>query len=308
VAAATSPAEPCYLALHRSGELAERARQARSRLAACDLCAHQCLVDRNAERGECRTGTRAVVASRHPHHGEEAPLRGWNGSGTIFFSWCNLECRFCSNHDISMQGRGAEVESSAVASMMLELEAAGCHNINFVSPSHVVPMILEAVDAAAAAGLRLPLVYNTGGYDSPDTLDLLDGVIDIYMPDMKYSDDAVAEELSGAAGYAAVNRAAVRKMHAQVGDLLTDNRGIARRGLLVRHLVLPGGLAGTAEIAKFLAAEISPDTYVNVMAQYHPAWRACERPPLDRPLSAKEYREAVAIVRSAGLERLDGEP
>jgi len=246
-----------------------------------------------------------VVSSYNPHFGEEDPLVGRGGSGTIFFAWCNLKCQYCQNYDISQLGHGREVEPEALASMMLWLQEHGCHNINFVSPTHVVPQILAGLLLAAQAGLRLPLVYNTGGYDSLNTLTLLDGVVDIYMPDMKYADAEIAERYSKVKNYPAVNQAAVREMHRQVGDLVIDEDGVAQRGLLVRHLVLPGGLAGTAEIVRFLAEEISLNTYLNVMAQYRPCYRADRFPELNRSLTAEEYAEAVSLALQAGLTRLD---
>jgi len=297
--------EPAYLQLARTGELRRRAEQAWARLASCDLCAQNCRVDRHVTCGVCCTGTLAVVASYGPHHGEENPLRGWYGSGTIFFTHCNLKCQFCQNYDISQLGQGREVEPEEIAAMLLELQEMGCHNVNFVSPSHVVAQILAAVAIAAEAGLRLPLVWNTGGYDSLTALELLDGVIDIYMPDMKYADDKTALRLSKARNYPEVNRAAVREMHRQAGDLALNEHGVAQRGLLVRHLVLPGGLAGTPETARFLAEEISRDTYINIMAQYRPCYRAHEHPLLDRPITRKEYADAVAACRAAGLHRFD---
>ena len=297
--------EPAYLSLLRSGELARRVEAAYLHLASCDLCAQECHVDRHTERGVCRTGMQAVISSFGPHHGEENPLRGVYGSGTIFITRCNLKCQFCQNYDISQLGEGNGVEPEEIVTMMLDLQAMGCHNINFVSPSHVVAQLLAAVAIAAQAGLRLPLVYNTGGYDSLAALQLLDGVIDIYMPDMKYSDARLAQKLSKARSYPEVNRAAVKEMHRQVGDLVVDERGVAQRGLLVRHLVLPHGLAGTAQIARFLAKEISPDTYINVMTQYRPAFKASQHPPLDQCITPREYAEAVAICREAGLHRFD---
>lgn len=297
--------QAAYRALHQSGELARRVQEAYERLSACDLCGWNCQVDRNVRQGVCRTGARAVVSSYGPHLGEEDPLRGWRGSGTLFFAWCNLKCQFCQNYDISQLGHGQAVEPETIARYMLDLEDQGCHNINFVSPSHVVPMILAAVDIAAARGLHIPLVYNTGGYDSMEALKLLDGVIDIYMPDMKYADAQAAQKYSKAQDYPAINQAAVREMHRQVGDLVIDEHGIARRGLLVRHLVLPAGLAGTAEIARFLAQEISRDTYINVMPQYRPCYKAHDLPPLDRPITHQEYEQAVQQVLAAGLHRLD---
>ena len=277
-------------------------------MSACDLCARACGVDRSERLGACRTGTKAVVASWGPHHGEEDPLRGWAGSGTIFFSSCNLRCVFCQNSDISQGRFGREVTGGELAEIMLSLLRTGCHNINLVSPSHVVAPILEAVWLAALRGLRLPLVYNTGGYDSLEALRLLDGVINIYMPDMKYDDTRIARRFSRVLGYPAANRRAVREMHRQVGDLVLDADGLAVRGLLVRHLVLPGGLTGTQGILRFLAEEISPDTYLNLMDQYRPAFRAAEHPPLDRRLAQTEFLQAVLAARRAGLTRLDGPP
>lgn len=297
--------KPAYLELHRKGELIQRARQAREHERACDLCARYCGVDRAERLGGCHTGLKAYVASYGPHHGEEDPLRGRRGSGTIFFSWCNLRCQYCQNHDISQGPAGREVESKELASMMLSLQASGCHNINFVSPSHVVAEILEALVIAAEAGLRVPLVYNTGGYDSPEALALLDGVIDIYMPDMKYSDKDAARKFSKVGDYPRLNQAAVREMHRQVGDLQLDEQGIAQRGLLVRHLVLPKGLSGTKEIVRFLAQEISTDTYLNLMDQYRPAYKAWDHPPLDRPIKSQEFKRALKMAQAAGLTRLD---
>jgi len=298
--------EPAYVALLRSGELKRRVAEAYERLRECDLCARECGVNRReGEVGVCRTGERAVVCSHHAHFGEENPLVGAHGSGTIFFSLCNLNCQYCQNYDISQVGAGREVEPEALAAMMLQLQDEGCHNVNFVSPSHVVAQILAGVLIAAAAGLRLPLVYNTGGYDSMAALRLLDGVFDMYMPDMKYADEVVGGRYSKAKDYPTVNQAAVKEMHRQVGDLVLDDRGVALRGLLVRHLVLPNGLAGTTEIARFLAEEVSRDTYINVMDQYRPCYRANEYPALDRRITQAEYEEAVAAVRAVGLWRLD---
>jgi putative pyruvate formate lyase activating enzyme len=299
--------EPAYLALHRSGELAERARLALGRLACCDLCARYCRVDRlaSARGAVCRTGRRARVATYGPHHGEERPLSGRRGSGTIFFAWCSLRCDFCQNWEISRRGAGAEVDGVGLATMMLELQAMGCHNVNLVTPSHVVAQVLEAVAVAAHAGLRIPLVYNTGGYDSPEALELLDGVVDVYMPDMKYGSSEVARRLSHVADYVEVNRRAVREMHRQVGDLVLGECGVAVRGLLVRHLVLPGDLAGTRQVLGFIAAELSRDTYVNLMGQYRPEYRAAEHPPLDRRPTAAELLRAHEIAGELGLHRLD---
>jgi len=296
---------PSYLALLGSGELKQRVQGAYERLHACDFCGRGCHVDRYEQLGACKTGVRAVVSSSGPHLGEEDPLRGYYGSGTIFFAWCNLNCQFCQNYDISQLGYGQEVELEELAGMMLSLQAQGCHNINFVSPTHVTPQILAAVLIAAEAGLRLPLVWNTGGYDSLAALALLDGVVDIYMPDMKYADEETAYKYSRVKQYPAVNQAAVREMHRQVGDLVLDKNSIALQGLLVRHLVLPEGLVGTAEIAHFLVEEVSRDTYINVMDQYRPCYKAAELPPLDRPITRAEYEQAVHQAREAGLHRFD---
>jgi putative pyruvate formate lyase activating enzyme len=299
--------EAAYLTLHRGGELAERARLALDRLASCDLCARYCRVDRltSARGAVCRTGRWARVTSYGPHHGEERPISGWRGSGTIFFAWCSLRCEFCQNWEISQRGVGAEVDANGLAAMMLELQRGGCHNVNLVTPSHVVAQILEALVIAADAGLGLPLVYNTGGYDSPEALALLDGVVDIYMPDMKYGDSGLARRYSHVREYVAVNRRAVREMHRQVGDLVVDDEGVARRGLLVRHLVLPEDLAGSEEVLGFIASELSLDTYLNLMAQYRPCYRASEHPPLDRRPTPAELGRVRGAARRLGLRRLD---
>jgi putative pyruvate formate lyase activating enzyme len=295
--------EAAYVGLCRSGELERRAAKAAVRLEACDICARRCGVNRrlSSEGAGCHTGGNAWVSSYGPHFGEEDPLVGSMGSGTIFFTWCNLRCQFCQNYEISQAGDGREVEPGELARMMLALQSQGCHNVNLVSPSHVVPQILAALVLAAGIGLRLPLVYNTGGYDALETLALLDGVVDIYMPDMKYGDAEVARRYSGVGRYPEINRAAVREMHRQVGDLTMDDRGVAVRGLLVRHLVLPEGLAGTAETVRFLRDEVSPQTYINVMQQYRPCYRAQELPPLDRPVTRAEYAAAVRLAEEAGL-------
>lgn len=301
---------PAYLRLLKSGELEQRVRQAYEHLSHCDLCAWECGVNRNAGvLGVCRTGVKARVSSFGPHLGEEDPLRGWRGSGTIFIARCNLRCQYCQNYDISQTDAGEELEPAELAAMMLELQRAGCHNINLVSPSHVVPQILAAISIAAQKGLRLPIVYNTGGYDSLTALALLDGVIDIYMPDMKYSSPQIARHYSKIPHYPESNRSAVKEMHRQVGDLQINEQGLAERGLLVRHLVLPNGLAGTAEIVQFLAQEISPQTYLNLMDQYRPAYLVRQYPnqypKLSRPISRQEYQAAVELAHQAGLHRLD---
>lgn len=305
--ARTQAFDAAYVALHRSGELRRRADEAHRHLEDCDLCARYCRVNRliSIKGAVCRTGAQAVVYSAGPHHGEEGCLSGWRGSGTIFFSWCNLRCIFCQNWEIAWKGEGHAVTADELANMMLKLRTMGCHNINFVSPSHVVAQILEALVIAAERGLDLPLVYNTSGYDSPEALALLDGVIDIYMPDMKYGDSELARKYSHIRDYVAVNRAAVREMHRQVGDLVMGDDDLARRGLLVRHLILPNGIAGTEQVLEFLADEVSQNTYLNLMEQYRPCYRAGEFPELDRPITRLEFREVLEFARRYGLNRLD---
>jgi len=297
--------EASYRNLHTTGELAQRVSAAQARQHACDLCGRSCGADRYVEPGSCRMRTRAWVSSYGPHHGEENPLRGSKGSGTIFFSSCNLRCCYCQNADISQKVSGMEVDAQELAAIMLSLQDKGCHNINFVSPSHVTAEILAALLIAAQLGLHLPLVWNTGGYDSMSSLTLLDGIIDIYMPDMKYADADIASRLSGITDYPRINQQAVREMHRQTGDLILDERGLAQRGLLIRHLILPGNLAGTAQIMRFLAEEISVDTYVNLMEQYRPCYQAHTQPPLDRTPTQQEFKRAHRDASAAGITRLD---
>ncbi len=298
--------EPAYLKSHRSGLLREKIRSAYKMLAYCTLCPRRCGANRLAgEKGVCRTGKRAEVSSYQPHFGEEAPLVGVHGSGTIFFTHCNLFCIFCQNYEISHQGIGEPVSGRQLAEMMIRLQERGCHNINLVTPSHVVPQILLAVEIASKNGLCVPLIYNSSGYDSIETLRLLNGIIDIYMPDFKFWDSKVSEEACKAGDYPQVARRALIEMHRQVGDLVVDASGIAVRGLLIRHLVLPGGLAGTRSVMNFIAENISPNTYVNIMAQYRPCWRADEIEALSGPVSRKDYAEALKAAREEGIVRLD---
>jgi putative pyruvate formate lyase activating enzyme len=297
---------PAYLALGEE-ELLRRAVRAEEIIRDCVLCPRNCLVDRTAgERGFCRILDRPVVSSHGPHFGEERPLVGRSGSGTIFFAGCNLGCIFCQNWTISHSLQGSEVSTGRLAGYMLELQGLGCHNVNLVTPTHQVPMILRALVEARGRGLRVPLVYNCGGYEQLETLKLLDGVVDIYMPDFKYSDPEPARKYSQAKDYPEVAKAAIKEMHRQVGDLALDGAGIALRGLLVRHLVLPGGLSGTRGVVDFLAREVSRDTYINIMDQYHPCYEAFHYPPLDRGITAGEFEEAVAMAKEAGLTRIDG--
>ena len=295
-----------YLELFHDGKLKERIEAALCLLESCSVCPRRCSVNRLAgDAGKCHTCREAIVSSYGPHFGEEAPLVGKHGSGTIFFTNCNLKCLFCQNYSISQSGEGEKVSKGELASIMLSLQARGCHNINLVSPTHVVPQILEALGVAVESGLRLPLVYNTGGYDSGETLRILDGIIDIYMPDMKYSNMEVARELSGIDDYPSVNKAAVKEMYRQVGDLQLNKNGVAQRGLLVRHLVLPDNLAGTKETMNFLSGEISANTYINIMAQYHPCYEALQIPGLARRISPAEFHEALSLAHEAGLNRVD---
>ena len=295
-----------YLELYHSNELKKRIEAAKSLLQSCSVCPRHCSVNRlSGEIGKCRTSRQAIVSSYGPHFGEEAPLVGKHGSGTIFFTNCNLSCLFCQNYSISQLGEGEKVSKEELAYMMLSLQNRGCHNINLVSPTHVVPQIMEALGVAVESGLHLSLVYNSGGYDSVETLRILDGIVDIYMPDMKYSDEETAKELSGIEHYPSINKAAVKEMYRQVGDLQISEDGIAQRGLLVRHLVLPNGLAGTEEIVNFIANEISLNTYVNIMAQYHPCYKVFQIPSLARRISPAEFQEALELALKAGLSRLD---
>lgn len=294
-----------YRDLQASGELRRRADLALGWLARCVVCPHECGTDRTREPGAyCRTGARARVASYGPHFGEEPALVGTGGSGTVFFARCNLRCVYCQNHDISQRDAGGEVSSGELAGVMLELQEMGCENVNVVSPTHVAPQILDALELAAARGLRIPLVWNTGSYERRETLRLLDGVVDVYLPDSKYADPAVGERLSGVPDYPAVMRAALAEMHRQVGDLVVDRRGVAVRGLLVRHLVLPGGLAGSEDTFRFIADELSSETAVNVMGQYRPAHRAVASPGLERRVKSAEVSEAIRLARAAGLRRV----
>lgn len=286
-------------------ELKSRAEKAIKLLEKCAVCARNCSVNRLVEEGTaCRAGRWAVVASFGPHYGEEDVLVGKKGSGTIFFSYCNLSCRFCQNYDISQCGEGRRVNPQELADIMLELQQRGCHNVNLVSPSHFVPQILEALVIAVADGLNIPLVYNTGGYDSLVTLKLLDGIVDIYMPDFKFGSDEAGKKYLGVPNYFSAARLAIKEMHRQVGDLQVDAKGVARRGLLVRHLVMPNNLAGTREIMEFLAKEISPDTFVNIMDQYYPAHEARRFPEIARRVTREEFRKALQEASQAGLKRI----
>lgn len=300
------PFEPAYIQTFTKGNLRAKIKKARRLLSPCSLCPRKCSVDRlGGETGVCQTAARAWVSSYNPHFGEESPLVGSHGSGTIFFTHCNLLCLFCQNFDISHQGHGQEISDEKLAAIMIALQQQGCHNINFVTPSHVVPQILAALEIAIQHGLNVPLVYNSGGYDRPATLKLLEGVFDIYMPDFKFWNREIAENACQAGDYAEIACNALKEMHRQVGDLVTDNAGIAQRGLIIRHLVLPGGVAGTREIMRFIAREISTRSYVNIMAQYRPCGRAAEIKELSTFLSPADYRRALQDAAEEGITRLD---
>ena len=298
--------EPSYIKAHKTGKLSDSIEKAYKILEKCRLCPRECEVNRlKDEEGVCHTGKSAIVSSHNPHFGEESPLVGTGGSGTIFMTGCNLLCVFCQNWEVSHLGIGSEVDSKTVAGMMLDLQSEGCHNINFVTPSHVIPQILDALPYAIEGGLHVPLVYNTGGYDAVESLKLLEGIFDIYMPDFKFWDPQMAGKYLKAPDYPEKAREAITEMRRQVGDLVMDENGIAFRGILLRHLVMPGGVTGTREIMRYIVKEISPDTYVNIMDQYRPCGNAGKYPPLDRGISRDEYEDALTATREEGIRRLD---
>ena len=298
--------EPSYIKAHKQGILKERTALLLRDLQDCNLCPRNCHADRlSGDTGICKTGEFAMVSSYMPHFGEESPISGIRGSGTIFFTHCNLLCNFCQNFDISHEGKGQAVSARELADMMLNLQAIGCHNINFVTPTHVVAQILQALTLAVGDGLHIPLVYNCGGYDQVSTLKQLDGIIDIYMPDFKFWDDNIAKVCCQAPDYPELARKAVSEMYRQVGDLKLNSEGLAERGLLVRHLVMPGVIAGTQKVMEFLYHEISPETYVNIMPQYRPCGHVRDNPLLSRSIEMKEFNEALQHATNAGITRLD---
>ncbi len=296
---------PSYLDLLETGELDKRIEILYEKLRSCDLCPNKCKVNRlEGEKGFCRVTNKPIIASYGPHFGEERPLVGQNGSGAIFFTYCNMACVYCQNWEISHLGEGDIIEVEDLAKIMIILQVWGCHNINLVTPTHQIPFIVKAIKIAAEMGLNLPIVYNCGGYESLETLKLLDGIIDIYMPDIKYMDDKVALKLSKVKNYSKVVKEAVKEMHRQVGDLIIEN-GIAKRGLIIRHLVLPGDLSQTEEVIKFISEEISKDTYLNLMDQYRPCGDAWKYPPLDRMITKDEWEKALNLAYKYGIKRLD---
>jgi putative pyruvate formate lyase activating enzyme len=273
----------------------------------CTLCPRDCEVDRTSgEKGFCRTGILPFISSYGPHYGEERPLVGRFGSGTIFFGNCNLACIYCQNYTISQLGEGVEVSFERLANIMISLQEQGCHNINLVTPTHQVPMILKSLYIAKGKGLKIPIVYNCGGYEAIETLKVLDGIVDIYMPDFKYADPEKGLKYSKVKDYPKFAKAAIKEMYRQVGDLVINKGGIAARGLLVRHLVLPEGIAGTEEVVRFIVEEISKNTYINIMDQYHPCFKAFDHPPLNRRITTREYEDAINIAIKFGLKRIDG--
>jgi len=295
--------EASYIQTYNSGRLTEIAKQARAMLSSCALCPRKCGVDRNADkRGFCRTGSKAIVYSYLPHHGEEPPISGERGSGTIFFANCTLACCYCQNFAFSQAaGQGREVTDEELAGIMLKLQADNCHNINLVTPTHVMPHILAAVEIAAGRGLTLPLVYNTSGYELPEVIKLLNGIMDIYLPDMRYSDPAMSRKYSQAPDYPSFNQAAVREMYRQAGDVAFNADGIMERGMIVRHLVLPDNISGTSAIMRFLAEEISPETYISLMSQYFPCHKAGTFKELNRRITREEFDAAQQAMETYGL-------
>ncbi len=300
--------EPAYLELHRTGELQKRAETLRAMMRECRLCPRVCGVNRlEGESGFCRApGATLVVSAAHPHFGEERPLVGKGGSGTIFLTHCNLRCVFCQNWEISHLGRGRETSPDELAGMMLRLQRTGCHNINVVTPTHYAAAILEALDTAAGKGLRLPVVYNTSGWERLEVLEVLDGVVDIYLPDFKYWDGDMSQKYSaGAESYPETTRQAILEMHRQVGVASPSKNGVMQRGLMIRHLVMPNNTADSESIMEWIVANLPKDTYVNIMAQYNPAYKAFDYPELSRRIHGAEYKKIVNKAEEIGLTNLD---
>ena len=295
---------PGYLKLQKNGELKTRIKKLYKLLRECKICPRKCGVNRlKGERGFCKSGLEPIVSSFHPHFGEEPPISGCRGSGTIFFTHCSLKCVFCQNYPISHLGNGNEISVEKLAEGMLNLQKMGCHNINLVTPTHFSPQIVQALSIAIERGLHIPLVYNCGGYEAVETLRLLEGMVDIYMPDIKYGGKEEGEKYSSASNYFEVAKKAVKEMFKQVGNLRLNKEGIVYKGLLVRHLILPRGLAKTRNVLKFIAKEISPLTYISLMSQYFPAYRAQEFKELNRRITQEEYEEVLEITEELGLKR-----
>ena len=295
---------PSYIALTQQGDLKKRVHALEDILKDCRLCPRECRANRlEGEVGYCKADSGLIVSSAFPHFGEESPLVGYHGSGTIFLTHCNLRCIFCQNFDISHLGRGERITSSDMARMMIRLQELGCHNINFVTPTHYVPQIVASLPEAVEHGLRIPLVYNCSGYESLEVIQLLEGIVDIYMPDAKFMDEKYSKEYCNAPDYPGVLQEVLKEMHRQVGDLKTDSHGIAEKGLLIRHLVMPGGVASSEAVLRFIAEDISVHTYVNIMDQYRPEYHACEHVPINRRITHTEYREATQLATRFQLHR-----
>jgi len=304
------PFSPAYLQLQKTGELAKRAKKTWDSMEACQLCPRKCKANRlSGKRGICGANNLLEVSSCNPHFGEEKPLVGTYGSGTIFFTHCSLQCLYCQNWDISQSGQGAVISIAELASIMLQLQGQGCHNINLVTPDHYLPHILKAIDIAATEGLHIPIVYNTGGWILPETLKLLDGIVDIYMPDFKYWDPEKANRFSpGSKSYPELCRNALLEMHRQVGVAQIGADGILYRGLLIRHLVLPNNVNGTKEIINWIAKYLPKDTYLNLMSQYHPAFQARSMNTINRRINKNEYLDAIKWANIAGLTHVETQP
>jgi putative pyruvate formate lyase activating enzyme len=298
-------AHPSYTNLYRTGELQRRLAALERLMSPCTLCPRDCRVyRRSGELGLCKAGDQVRVAAAFPHFGEEPPLSGQGGSGAIFISWCNLLCQFCQSWEINHRGEGVPVSARELAEIMLDLQGQGCHNINFVTPTHYAPQLIAALPLAIEQGFRLPLVYNCGGYESLEVIQLLDGIVDIYLPDIKFLDSSASDRyLDGAADYPEVVRTILKEMHRQVGDLMLDEHGIAQRGLIVRHLVMPGLTQDSQAILRFIADELSPQTYVNIMDQYRPCFQAGRSPEIARRTTPAEHRGVVEVARELGLHR-----
>ncbi|KPK42999.1 MAG: radical SAM protein [Omnitrophica WOR_2 bacterium SM23_29] len=293
---------PSYLELYSNGQLNKRAKEAESLLVSCSLCPRKCGINRLKDnRGYCKIGNLARIYSYMPHLGEEPPISGYRGSGTIFFSGCNMACVYCQNYKFSQLNEGKEVEVEELSEFMLELQKLNCHNINLVTPSHILPQILKALILAIPQGLKLPLVYNTSGYELPETIKLLDGIVDIFLPDMRYSDNEMSARYSNAPDYPEYNQASVKQMYRQLEEAKFDEQGLIKKGLIIRHLVLPNNIAGTARIMHFIAQEISAHTYISLMSQYLPCHNADKFPELFRRMSEQEYNQAKKIMLNSGL-------
>jgi len=295
--------QPSYLKAYNNGKLDTAVNTARKLLQSCTICPRKCKVNRlKGQTGFCQTGLEAQIYSYLAHHGEEPPISGSKGSGTIFFSHCNMACIYCQNYEFSQKnGQGRGVSDAELGKIMMQLQTMGCHNINLVSPTHVMPQILSGLKIAIESGLNIPLVYNTGGYELPEIIELLDGIVDIYLPDMRYADNGLAEKYSFAPGYMEYNQASIKEMHRQAGIARFNSNGIIEKGIIIRHLVLPANISGTDQIMSFIAREISVDTYISLMSQYTPYYKAGQYPEINRRLTQQEYQDAQQCMEKYGL-------